>query len=422
MADYKRLVSYIYAYPGGVRDKNVGFAKAEVRNGQFKLTVSVKGVYTDTPELFGVYVMVDGKKHQPGGFTLLKTGTIMVNQGIGQYQDLFNPMNINQSGYTFEDISGIALARENEDFYRMFSLWEDCILNTEDITFAQPEAAAASNPVAQADSEEVSVKEQVNRTTGQEAERKSAEMSGKEQDPETVGQKAEAVSENEVEEAAVKAVSGEVEKEAADVVSEAGREKLTSEAASEKAGQIVSESAVTERTSKPVNRTAEEASVKEQSVRTMEAVQELLFRNTNPQGTMPQNTNLQDTTPQNAKPQKEMPAFEKVFINRDFIDAFEDDYFYDCVEVTPELLKQLPIEDDAVVNNSFLVHGYYNFKHILFGKVRENDNNTRYFIGVPGMYCNRERFMASMFGFRSFKKSHRSDYSNPYFGYWYQEI
>lgn len=422
MADYKRLVSYIYAYPGGVRDKNVGFAKAEARNGQFKLTVSVKGVYTDTPELFGVYVMVDGKKHQPGGFTLLKTGTVMVNQGIGQYQDIFNPMNINQSGYTFEDISGIALARENEDFYRMFSLWEDCILNTEDITFAQPEAAAASNPVAQADSEEVSVKEQVNRTTGQEAERKSAEMSGKEQEPETVGQEAEAVSENEVEEAAVKAVSGEVEKEAADVVSEAGREKLTSEAASEKAGQIVSESAVTERTSKPVNRTAEEASVKEQSVRAMEAVQELLFRNTNPQGTMPQNTKLQDTTPQNAKLQKEMPAFEKVFINRDFIDAFEDDYFYDCVEVTPELLKQLPIEDDAVVNNSFLVHGYYNFKHILFGKVRENDNNTRYFIGVPGMYCNRERFMASMFGFRSFKKSHRSDYSNPYFGYWYQEI
>lgn len=390
MADYKRLVSYIYAYPGGVRDKNVGFAKAEVRNGQFKLTVSVKGVYTDTPELFGVYVMVDGKKHQPGGFTLLKTGTVMVNQGIGQYQDLFNPMNINQSGYTFEDISGIALARENEDFYRMFSLWEDCILNTEDITFAQPEAAAASNPVAQADSEEVSVKEQVNRTTGQEAERKSAEMSGNVRESETVQRNAEDVSENEVEEAAV-----------------------TSKPATPESAQSAGQQADLQQ---------ETAQMKAQQVRAMEAVQELLFRNTNPQGTMPQNTKLQDTTPQNAKPQEEMPAFEKVFINRDFIDAFEDDYFYDCVEVTPELLKQLPIEDDAVVNNSFLVHGYYNFKHILFGKVCENDNNTRYFIGVPGMYCNRERFMASMFGFCNFKKSHRSDYSNPYFGYWYQEI
>lgn len=390
MADYKRLVSYIYAYPGGVRDKNVGFAKAEVRNGQFKLTVSVKGVYTDTPELFGVYVMVDGKKHQPGGFTLLKTGTVMVNQGIGQYQDLFNPMNINQSGYTFEDISGIALARENEDFYRMFSLWEDCILNTEDITFAQPEAAAASNPVVQADSEEVSVKEQVNRTTGQEAERKSAEMSGNVRESETVRRNAEDVSENEVEEAAV-----------------------TSKSATPESAQSAGRQADLQQ---------ETAQMKAQQVRAMEAVQELLFRNTNPQGTMPQNTKLQHTTPQNAKPQEEMPAFEKVFINRDFIDAFEDDYFYDCVEVTPELLKQLPIEDDAVVNNSFLVHGYYNFKHILFGKVCENDNNTRYFIGVPGMYCNRERFMASMFGFCNFKKSHRSDYSNPYFGYWYQEI
>lgn len=390
MADYKRLVSYIYAYPGGVRDKNVGFAKAEVRNGQFKLTVSVKGVYTDTPELFGVYVMVDGKKHQPGGFTLLKTGTVMINQGIGQYQDLFNPMNINQSGYTFEDISGIALARENEDFYRMFSLWEDCILNTEDITFAQPEAAAASNPVAQADSEEVSVKEQVNRTTGQEAERKSAEMSGNVRESETVRRNAEDVSENEVEEAAV-----------------------TSKPATPESAQSAGRQADLQQ---------ETAQMKAQQVRAMEAVQELLFRNTNPQGTMPQNTKLQDTTSQNAKPQEEMPAFEKVFINRDFIDAFEDDYFYDCVEVTPELLKQLPIEDDAVVNNSFLVHGYYNFKHILFGKVCENDNNTRYFIGVPGMYCNRERFMASMFGFCNFKKSHRSDYSNPYFGYWYQEI
>lgn len=401
MADYKRLVSYIYAYPGGVRDKNVGFAKAEVRNGQFKLTVSVKGVYTDTPELFGVYVMVDGKKHQPGGFTLLKTGTVMINQGIGQYQDLFNPMNINQSGYTFEDISGIALARENEDFYRMFSLWEDCILNTEDITFAQPEAAAASNPVAQAgseevsvkeqaDSEEVSVKEQVNRTTGQEAERKSAEMSGNVRESETVRRNAEDVSENEVEEAAV-----------------------TSKPATPESAQSAGQQTDLQQ---------ETAQMKAQQVRAMEAVQELLFRNTNPQGTMPQNTKLQYTTPQNAKPQEEMPAFEKVFINRDFIDAFEDDYFYDCVEVTPELLKQLPIEDDAVVNNSFLVHGYYNFKHILFGKVCENDNNTRYFIGVPGMYCNRERFMASMFGFCNFKKSHRSDYSNPYFGYWYQEI
>ena len=130
---------------------------------------------------------------------------------------------------------------------------------------------------------------------------------------------------------------------------------------------------------------------------------------------------MENTFPQKAQPLKK-DGFEEVFDNADFIDAFDDDYYYDCVEVSPETLKKLPIEDEAVINNSFLVHGYFNFKHILFGRVRENDNNTRYFIGVPGMYCNRERFMASMFGFNNFKKSHRSDYTNPYFGYWYQEI
>ena len=114
--------------------------------------------------------------------------------------------------------------------------------------------------------------------------------------------------------------------------------------------------------------------------------------------------------------------WDTVFVNADFIDAFEDDCYYDCIEVTPEFLRTLPLHDINVVNNSFLMHGYYNFKHILLGKVCENANNTKYFIGVPGAYCNRERVMASMFGFNNFKKSHRSDYRNPYFGYWYQEI
>lgn len=34
MADYQRFVSYIYSYPGGVKDKNVGFAKVEVVRGR----------------------------------------------------------------------------------------------------------------------------------------------------------------------------------------------------------------------------------------------------------------------------------------------------------------------------------------------------------------------------------------------------
>lgn len=336
MADYKRLVSYIYSYSGGVRDKNVGFAKAEVRNGQFKLAVSLKGVYTDTPEVFGVYFMVDKEKSQTGAFSLLKIGTVMVNQGIGQYQDILNPSNINQSQYTFDEVSGIAVAREDNRFYMMFSLWEDCALDSSAVKFLED---GYKKPGAERVPEET-------------AEQKETE-------------------------------------EAEEELSEQSQSIREVEAEILKACQAADEDTVT---CEP-----EEADL----------VQEIKV--------------MESTIPEKVQPCKK-DGFESVFDNADFIDAFDDDYYYDCVEVSPETLKKLPIEDEAVINNSFLVHGYFNFRHILFGRVRENDNNTRYFIGVPGMYCNRERFMASMFGFNNFKKSHRSDYTNPYFGYWYQEI
>lgn len=112
---------------------------------------------------------------------------------------------------------------------------------------------------------------------------------------------------------------------------------------------------------------------------------------------------------------------ERLFIHADYVNAFDDDYYYDCIEVTPEMLKRF-MGNDAVGNNSFLMHSYYTYRHLLFGRVVDNDNGTKYFIGVPGMYSNKERYLATMFGFNNFKKSHRSDYPNPYFGYWYTEI
>ncbi len=98
------------------------------------------------------------------------------------------------------------------------------------------------------------------------------------------------------------------------------------------------------------------------------------------------------------------------------VNVFEDDLFYDCMEVTPEQLQQITKEN--VMQNSFLMHGYYNYHHLLIARVA--DEPGRLFVGVPGIYTNKERFIAGMFDFNEFKRSHRSDYRNPYFGYWYR--
>ena len=45
MAGYRRLISYIYAYEGEEKGKNIGFAKLEARNGQCRLSINVKKIY-----------------------------------------------------------------------------------------------------------------------------------------------------------------------------------------------------------------------------------------------------------------------------------------------------------------------------------------------------------------------------------------
>lgn len=379
--DYQRLVSYIYSYPEGVKGRNVGFAKALVHQGQFKLNISLRGVKTDSPEMFGIYMMVTD-----GGYRLIKLGECLVKVGQMEYSGVFNPDNINETGYGFKDICGLAVAREDARYDCMMSMWKD-----EDVT---PDMLVFSGMDAKKQVEAgIVIKERMRQSDEEEKRQETAESSVVRQ--EMAGYNA--------------------------AMKERGQ--------SESGGQqpVQSESAMLAGKSEMVQ-TKQIVVEEQQIVQTKQA--EVAAESV----TMPENIKADgaaakipaETQHLQQKAHRanatQTDPFEKLFVRADYIDAFDDDYFYDCIEVSPEKLKCLNQNEIDIAGNSFLLHGYYNFRHILFGRVRDNLDNTKYFIGVPGMYCNRERYMASMFGFNNFKKSHRSDYANPYFGYWYQEI
>lgn len=379
--DYQRLVSYIYSYPEGVKGRNVGFAKALVHQGQFKLNISLRGVKTDSPEMFGIYMMVTD-----GGYRLIKLGECLVKMGQMEYSGIFNPDNINETGYGFKDICGLAVAREDARYDCMMSMWKD-----EDVT---PDMLVFSGMDAKKQVEAgIVIKERMRQSDEEEKRQETAESSVVRQ--EMAGYNA--------------------------AMKERGQ--------SESGGQqpVQSESAMLAGKSEMVQ-TKQIVVEEQQIVQTKQA--EVAAESV----TMPENIKAAgaaakipaETQHLQQKAHRvnatQTDPFEKLFVRADYIDAFDDDYFYDCIEVSPEKLKCLNQNEIDIAGNSFLLHGYYNFRHILFGRVRDNLDNTKYFIGVPGMYCNRERYMASMFGFNNFKKSHRSDYANPYFGYWYQEI
>lgn len=379
--DYQRLVSYIYSYPEGVKGRNVGFAKALVHQGQFKLNISLRGVKTDSPEMFGIYMMV-----ADSGYRLIKLGECLVKMGQMEYSGIFNPDNINETGYGFKDICGLAVAREDARYDCMMSMWKD-----EDVT---PDMLVFSGMDAKKQVEAgIVIKERMRQSEEEEKRQETAESS--------------------------------VVRQGMAGYNAARRERGQSESGGQQ--PVQSESAMLAGKSEMVQ-TKQIVEEEQQIVQTKQA--EVAAESV----TMPENIKADGVAAKiHAETQHlqqkahranatQTDPFEKLFVRADYIDAFDDDYFYDCIEVSPEKLKCLNQNEIDIAGNSFLLHGYYNFRHILFGRVRDNLDNTKYFIGVPGMYCNRERYMASMFGFNNFKKSHRSDYANPYFGYWYQEI
>lgn len=65
-------------------------------------------------------------------------------------------------------------------------------------------------------------------------------------------------------------------------------------------------------------------------------------------------------------------------------------------------LVVLPEQYYRLVSNSFLLHGYYNFHHLILTKVNFR-GIPRYFIGVPGNLYQTEKDTAIMFGFENFE-------------------
>lgn len=379
--DYQRLVSYIYSYPEGVKGRNVGFAKALVHQGQFKLNISLRGVKTDSPEMFGIYMMVTD-----GGYRLIKLGECLVKVGQMEYSGVFNPDNINETGYGFKDICGLAVAREDARYDCMMSMWKD-----EDVT---PDMLVFSGMDAKKQVEAgIVIKERMRQSDEEEKRQETAESSVVRQ--EMAGYNAAMKERGQSESGGQQPVQSES-------AMLAGKSEMV------QTKQIVVEEQQIVQT--------KQAEVAAESVTMPENI-----KAAGAAAKIPAETQHLQQKAHRANATQTDP-FQKLFVRADYIDAFDDDYFYDCIEVSPEKLKCLNQNEIDIAGNSFLLHGYYNFRHILFVRVRDNLDNTKYFIGVPGMYCNRERYMASMFGFNNFKKSHRSDYANPYFGYWYQEI
>lgn len=105
------------------------------------------------------------------------------------------------------------------------------------------------------------------------------------------------------------------------------------------------------------------------------------------------------------------------------IHAFDCDGGCEILTIKPQDIGLLPRETWTYGNNSFLLHGYYNYRYLILAKVENaNSGGTRYLLGVPGNYYSNEKYMASMFGFPHFVLAKKQPTPNGRFGYWYVDV
>ncbi len=85
---------------------------------------------------------------------------------------------------------------------------------------------------------------------------------------------------------------------------------------------------------------------------------------------------------------------------------FGDDEDY--ITIAPKDFIILRKEYQNLVSNSFLLHSFYNYHHVILGKTGGKKDEI-YYIGVPGAYFERDKRVAVMFGFEGFALSARGN-------------
>lgn len=127
MSHYRRLISYIYAYEGSVKGKNIGYAKIEIRGGQCRIQANVKHVYVGGGEI-GVYLLTPGEE--------LLLGRIFIRNGAGEYRTQVNPDDIDGSGCRIDQCYGLTIHDVENAWQCWTTIWEDAVAQTAELELA----------------------------------------------------------------------------------------------------------------------------------------------------------------------------------------------------------------------------------------------------------------------------------------------
>lgn len=408
MAGYRKKVSYLDYLENGMKIRNAGFVRIEEHDGQTRLEMQVKNI----PEQFaGQYEL-----KADGGGTI---GRISLTRGCGSCCVVWQGDRPGETGRRKMTTGGIYIRLPGRRLVQTVwpEPWELMVELSEEELPAEPkgqekpegpeaaespanpegEAEAAGTPeAAERPEEEIDLPPGAEYGSG--AEGKTEELpSGTEEGAEESTDRAEA----------------ETEENPSGTEGDAGRPE--EDRAAERPETARPDAPKRGEASEPPGTGRPEVPAREPEEETVEMPVNPIWRvEMEPEMTI-------DSRPE--REEREEPAcygdkWEQLSHMYPRIRPFEDEREY--LSIAPKDFVVLRQEYQRMVHNSFLLHGYYNYKHLILGKIPEG-GAWHYYLGVPGNFYNREKMVAEMFGFEAFE-GEREPVKAGDFGYFMKRV
>lgn len=369
MAGFQRFISYLYKYENDQRQENTGFAKVEIRGDSYRLEVHVRNLNLEKPDCT-VYLFARKKEIMHA----VPIGEMYIRRGNGDMRYVFEEKDLSGFGMKMDYMEGIFIS-VSEEIY-IASQWKEGEIHKNNLHILKK-------------GEMPEVIQEENRENFHEPANTRAKA---ENVPETkdTGTERENVRET------VEAAHMETDNApgaAGDVPEQAGNQGTEAKNSHEEG--MAGEESLNEKEVKQEEKGKETENPGRKNLKATEIPLEKFLEDGDLEG-----------------------AFQKLRLKLTVFYPFQGEDI-ECVKVDITDLQELPKKYWYLGKNSFLLHGFFNYRHLIIGEIKEEEK-CGYFIGVPGVFQNQERIMATMFGFPEFRTAEQSEFKTGNFGYWYR--
>lgn len=383
MPGYKRIVSYIYTYEKGERKENVGFVKTETRDEECRFVIHMRGAYAHGQAPYKAYLYAPREDYLLGVFL----GELENKNGILEWKGSLETGDLKRMPYSLKDARGVWI--EGSEGKRYASEWEGYPVRVDSFQIYEE---TQETPFEQLPAEQPYEVQEIEAVP-------STEEAGKEG-----GEEIQMPKETEQQD------GGEALLQDGEPGQQAGEEVLRQD---REPGQQVRELG---------QQGGEEPLQQDRETGQPQEGPGQQDRQTEMPGIQPQARTEQPLEAQTVKGDSRQEKWEYLAGRFPVQKLFQNGRApMSCIRIGPRDLQRLPRGNWILGNNSFLLHGYYQYRHLLLCR-QEEDGKPEYYLAVPGVYNEREKMMADLFGFEEFRRSRNTGNRGGNYGYWFRRI